>query len=120
MRNPTELVFLVAAKGNGYSGRSVDQTDSSPDPKHFPSLYLSRRVHALTKRYLLRSDGIGPHSFRHIVATAILKSEDGDIKTAALVLNDRESTVEKHYSGMRSGDGVKRMGDLLGATLNRM
>jgi hypothetical protein len=57
---------------------------------------------------------------RHIVATSILKTDAGDNKTAALVLNDSEVTVAKYYSGMRSGDGAARMGVLLGKTLNRM
>lgn len=57
---------------------------------------------------------------RHVVVTAILKTESGDMKTAALVLNDLETTVAKYYSGMRSGDGAVRMGQLLGKTLNRM
>ena len=81
---------------------------------------MSKRLVVLTRKYLWKSDGIGTHAFRHIVVTSILKTDGGDIKTAALVLNDAEATVAKHYSGMRSGDGAKRMGDLLGKTLNRM
>ncbi|GAB3630351.1 hypothetical protein PTE30175_03578 [Pandoraea terrae] len=121
VRTPTELAFLVADKGGNFSDDHWMTRDSpEADASHFPSLYLSRRVMALTRKYLWRCDGIGTHAFRHIVATAILKSEDGDIKTAALVLNDRESTVEKHYAGIRSGDGAKRMGEILGAALSRM
>ncbi len=59
-------------------------------------------------------------AFRHIVATAILKTDEGSVKTAALVLNDRETTVEKHYSGLRSGDGAVRMAELLAPTLAKM
>lgn len=81
---------------------------------------MSKRLSVLTRKYLWKSAGIGSHAFRHVVATSILKAEGGDIKTAALVLNDAEATVEKHYSGMRSGDGAARMGALLDKTLNRM
>lgn len=121
LRGQTELVFLF--KSCGEKNRKEDFiAPYSPEggAKHKPSMYISRRVHYLTRKYLLCSDGVGAHSFRHLIATAILKSEDGTIKTAALVLNDRESTVEKHYAWLRSGDGIKRMGELLGETLNRM
>lgn len=81
---------------------------------------MSKHIHELTRRYLWKSDGIGTHAFRHLVATANLKAPTGDIKTAALVLNDRETTVEMRYAGLRSGDGLVRMGELLGKSLNRM
>ena len=121
IRWPTDLVF-IAGKG----GRRQSESDgASPDidcgtPGHRPFMDMSKRIFYLTRKYLWKSGGIGMHAFRHIVATSILKTDAGDIKTAALVLNDAEATVAKHYSGMRSGDGATRMGELLGKTLNRM
>lgn len=47
-------------------------------------------------------------------------SDLSDFKTAALVLNDRMSTVEKNYAHLRSSEGANRMTELLGATLRRM
>lgn len=67
-----------------------------------------------------RCAGINAHAFRHLVATSILKADGGDYKTAALVLNDRTQTVEKHYAGLRSNDGAERMGTLLKSQFNRM
>ena len=87
---------------------------------HKPYMEMTKQLFQITKKYLWKCDGIGAHAFRHLVATSILKADGGDIKTAALVLSDTEATVAQHYSGMRSGDGAKRMGELLEATLNRM
>lgn len=107
LRQSSDLLFL--AKRNHRS--SVE---------HRPWGSLSGQVLRITRKYLWRCDGIRTHAFRHIVATSILKAEGGDIKTAALVLNDSEATVFKAYSGMRSSDGAVRMGQLLGKTLRRM
>ena len=107
MRGPTDLVFLTLE-------------DRRSAGKNRPWLEMSATVSALTNRYLLRSPGIGPHAFRHIVATSILKADGGDHKTAAKVLNDRVSTVEKHYAGLRSADGAVRMAELLDGPFSRM
>lgn len=85
-----------------------------------PWVALNRRVEALTKRYLWRCPGVGPHAFRHIIATSILKASPNDWQTAALVLHDRVETVERSYGHLRSADGARRMHELLGETLNRM
>lgn len=82
---------------------------------------ISSRVKALTKKYLWRSPGIGTHAFRHLVATAIIKASGlSDFKTAALVLNDRLSTVEQNYAHLKSSDGASRMGELLGDAFRRL
>ncbi|WP_211226414.1 site-specific integrase [Azonexus hydrophilus] len=105
LRSPTDLVFL---------------TKSSHGVSHRPWTGLSARVQELTSKYLPRSSGIGAHAFRHIVATAILKADGGDYKTAALVLNDRIQTVERNYSGVRSSDGASRMARLLEGPFSKM
>lgn len=121
MRWPTDLVFLNRKRDPARveSVRKGAYKTAAPTG-HTPFMEMSRRLGVLTRKYLWKSDGIGSHAFRHIVGTSILKAEGGDIKTAALVLNDAEATVAKHYSGMRSGDGAARMGALLDKTLNRM
>ena len=68
---------------------------------------LSRHVAALTKRYLMKCPGVGTHAIRHIVATAIVK-KTGQYGTAARVLNDKESTVEKSYAHLVAEDGHKQ------------
>jgi integrase len=107
MRGPTDLVFLTLA--GPHSAK-----------ENRPWIEMSSTVSTLTNRYLLKSPGIGTHAFRHIVATAILKANGGDHKTAAQVLNDRVSTVERHYAGLRSADGAIRMAQLLDAPFSRM
>lgn len=105
LRSPTDLVFL---------------TQLCRRKEHYPWIDLGSTVSTLTAKYLSRCFGVGPHAFRHMVATSILKADGGDIKTAALVLNDRMHTVEKHYAGIRSGDGAKRMAELLDSSFSRM
>lgn len=106
LREPTDLVFLTK------SSHGVTE--------HRPWAELSGRVYQLTAKYLPRCSGARAHAFRHIVATSILKADGGDYKTAALVLNDRIQTVEKHYAGIRSSDGADRMAKLLEGPFSRM
>lgn len=120
MRCPTDLLFLAREHGRGKNNNTQNQSECRVTEEHRPFMDITRRVYYLTKRYLWKCDGIGMQAFRHIVATAILKTDEGSVKTAALVLNDRETTVEKHYSGLRSGDGAVRMAELLAPTLAKM
>jgi hypothetical protein len=41
---------------------------------------------------------VGPHSWRHIIATAILKDDAAAVTRAAHVLNDAPETIEKSYA----------------------
>ena len=108
-RCETDFVFLAGGCG------------SCPRDPRLPWSNLSGRISDLTRKYLWRCAGIGTHAFRHIVATSIIKASNlSDFKTAALVLNDSLSTVEKNYAHLRSADGGNRMGELLGASLSRM
>ena len=121
VRWPTDLVFLNRTRDPSRLEKVHRGDYKTAAPKgHSAFMEMSKRLFVLTRKYLWKSDGIGSHAFRHLVATAILKTDGGDIKTAALVLNDAEATVAKHYSGMRSGDGAIRMGALLNKTLSRM
>ena len=108
LRGTTDLFFVSSFDGPGKA-----------NDKHLWTA-LSDRVEELTRRYLYKCPGVGTHTFRHIVATAILKASGGDFKTAALVLNDRVATVEKHYAFLTSNDGAARMGELLAASFKRM
>lgn len=81
---------------------------------------LNRRVENLTRKYVWRCPGFGPHGFRHIVATSILKMSPNDWQTAALVLHDREDTVRAHYAHLRSNDGAVRQSEILGSSYSRM
>lgn len=106
MHSPTDLVFLSRL----FSGNTI----------HRPWADLSKRVQALTARYVASSPGIHAHAFRHIVASSILKAKGGSFKVAALVLNDRMATVEQHYSGLQSNDGTEQMAELLEGPFSRM
>ena len=77
---------------------------------------LNRRVEHLTRRFLWKCPGIGPHAFRHIVATSILRAAPGNFGLAAMVLHDRPATVEASYAFTKSGDASAEIQKLLGAT----
>ena len=109
---PSDLFFLTHAKSVTGSPRGEGSS--------LPWADLSKRVAELTARYLYRCAGVGCHSFRHIVATSILKAPGGDFKTAALVLYDRVATVEKHYAFLTASVGGDRMSELLASSFKRM
>ncbi|MES2992310.1 MAG: hypothetical protein V4844_12905 [Pseudomonadota bacterium] len=109
LNGPSDYLFIGAGRGPRATLSKQPWED------------LSRTVEDLTRKYLWRCPGIGTHAFRHLVATAIIKaSKNSDYKTAALVLNDRLSTVERNYAHLKSSDGAKRMDELLGDVLRRM
>lgn len=106
LKHPTDLVFLT---------RLMKSTT-----QHVPWVDLSQAVCRITAKYIPRCNGFRAHAFRHLVATAILKSKGGTHKTAAKILNDRVATVEKHYDGLTSNDASEEMTRLLGSCFDRM
>jgi hypothetical protein len=50
--------------------------------------------------------GVGPQSFRHIVATHIIKTTLGNYFLAARALHDSPITVERSYALRRSSEPV--------------
>lgn len=75
---------------------------------------LGRTVFRLTKRYIAGSPGIGPHAFRHLVATTWLRKNPGDFLTVAELLNDKLSTVMENYAHLRRDDSFSRYEAQLG------
>ena len=76
-------------------------------PQGKPWLNLNARVLSLTRMYLPNCSSVGPHAFRHIVATSILKAT-GNWLTASLVLGSSESTVRAAYAFLQAQDGVRK------------
>lgn len=58
---------------------------------------LDKVVRERTRTYLEGVDGIGPHAFRHIVATHLVKTTNGNLTLAAMALHDSHKTVERSY-----------------------
>ena len=81
---------------------------------------LNRRVFKLTKCYLFRCPGVGPHAFRYINGTTILKAHPGAWEVAAQVLHDKEDTVRAHYAHLRGSDGAERAHALMNDAFERM
>lgn len=81
---------------------------------------LGQRFYTLTKKYLHDCPGVGPHAFRHIVATSILKANPNDWATAAWALHDDEKTVQKHYAHLAQHDAARWMGRAMDGPFGRM
>jgi len=102
----------IASAGNAHVFVSTETPDGE-------MLSLNRRFETLSGRYFWGCRRVGPHSMRHIVATAIIKAT-GNFLAAALVLHDREATVRKHYGHLQNGDGARWLDQALGNTFRRM
>ena len=81
---------------------------------------LRRRFEYLSRRYLYKCPGVGPHAMRHIVATAILKASPNDWQAAAWALHDREETVRKHYAHLAQHDAAQWLDKSFGGPFARM
>jgi site-specific recombinase XerD len=66
---------------------------------------LSYLIERLTERYVPGGMGFGPHAFRHIVATDIIKEEPQlGFLIAARALHDKHETVEKVYIHLKTSE----------------
>jgi len=70
--------------------------------------------HLLTK-YLRRYFGIGsgPHFFRHLMATSILRADPSAIDAAAAVLNISQAVCRERYAHLLQQDGLDRANKFL-------
>ncbi len=66
---------------------------------------MSERVTSLTRTFIPNSAGMGPHSFRHIIATDYLKNHPHDYMTVAFILHDKLETVINEYAHVSTGHG---------------
>jgi integrase len=69
---------------------------------------LGLRIQILTARLIPGCPGIGPHAFRHLVATAWLKKNPNDFLTVAELLNDRLETVMRNYAHLIKDDSLAK------------
>lgn len=79
------------------------------------TFHLSNIIRKRTKQYISGSPGFGGHSYRHIVATSIIKNSPSGIGMflAAKVLHDRVDTVEENYAHLRTSDYIEPYNEFL-------
>jgi integrase len=66
---------------------------------------LSRAIRIRSRQFLPGCPGFGPHSFRHLVATDLIRNNPmGGFEIAAGVLHDEYETVKEHYAWVRACD----------------
>lgn len=103
LKKDTHAVFLSARSGGPLGEKT-----------------LRRRFAYLTKRFLHRCPGVGPHSMRHLVATSILKQCPGDWHVAAETLHDEVETVREHYARFVKRDISRWQGRAMDGPFSRM
>lgn len=81
---------------------------------------MAGRFQVLTRKYLHGCPGVGPHAFRYIVATSILKANPNDWVAASWALHDREETVRKHYAHLAKNDAAQWMSKSMDGPFSRM
>ena len=94
----SKILFLVQRKAGKKKKSRIDLG--------LTQTALSRII----SKYLLRYFGVGsgPHFFRHLLATAILRDNPDAIDVAAAVLNVSPSIVRKRYAHLLQQDGLDR------------
>ena len=66
---------------------------------------ISNKVTERTRQYIKNCYGFGPHAFRHIVASDIIKNNpEYGFFLAAKVLHDNLSTVEENYAHLKTSE----------------
>lgn len=78
---------------------------------------LGARIRKLTKKYIPGCPGIGPHGFRHLVATYWLSRNANDYLIVAELLNDNIVTVMKCYAHLRRDTSFSKYEDAISALL---
>jgi integrase len=76
--------------------------------KHYQGQPWGGMTHTVllqTRRFLSSTDGIGPHAFRHLVATTWLRMQPGSYQRVAVLLHDTLETVLKTYGHMTVSAG---------------
>jgi hypothetical protein len=110
--SPSDRVFGIAY---GASRKVEDRTPRKPAQKTKNIQEgLQRLTRNATGRFLgdlYKTNGFYPHAFRHIVATAEIKTS-GSYERAALLLWDSVETVMKAYAHVKRSDQLaKTVGD---------
>jgi len=88
-----KYVFRPSAAGR-HSGRNAAPMNSHS---------LQTLVKELTQLYIPDCPGFGPHAFRHVVATDVIKAKpEFGFFLAAKVLHDKLETVEEEYAHLKT------------------
>lgn len=79
---------------------------------------MGQRVQKLTARYVDHTNGFGTHAFRHLIATDWLVKHPNDFLTVSELLNDKLSTVMKHYAHLKRDVSFSRYEDRITSILD--
>lgn len=91
---------------------------SNPKGQGTPWQTLNNAVERTTRRYIEDSPGFGPHSFRHLVATTLLKQKPRAYVTVATLLHDKLETVMANYAHLCIDDGFHEWREILGTMMD--
>ncbi len=84
-------------------------------PVNVTSIFMN-----VTSRFLpdYCTRGFGPHAWRHIIATHLVKNYSDGVRLAADALHNTEKMIEKHYGHLRSKDRTDRSHRIIQAELD--
>jgi transcriptional regulator with XRE-family HTH domain/integrase/DNA-binding transcriptional regulator YiaG len=87
---------------------------------HTRPMCLTDRLSVLTKKFLpdYAHRGFGPHAWRHIIATDLVKNNERDgFALAADALHNTEQMIKEHYGHLCSSDRTKRAHRIIAESL---
>lgn len=88
-------------------------------PNHGRRVSVSSIITNLTERFLpdYCTRGFGPHAWRHIIATHLVKNYPDGVRLASDALHNTEKMIQKHYGHLRSKDRTDRSHRIIQAEL---
>jgi integrase len=98
----SDRLFLPSSLGLA-DGERVDLTQNAG----LQSNWMGQLVTKLTRAYIDKCPGFGPHAFRHIIATDYLKVHPNGHVAAAAILHDTVATVLRDYAHLRVADSYE-------------
>jgi integrase len=102
----TNYVFIAGTTGKHRKAKE----------RSLPAKALSDLVERITHAFVPDSPGFGPHAFRHIVATDIIKSDPRfGFFLASKALHDKLDTVEKAYIHLKTSEYFEPYNEHFGA-----
>lgn len=98
--------ILVSPTGSDYVfvGGSTG-SNSKNNGLRLPAVTLSQIIRQLTELYIPDAIGFGPHAFRHIIATDIIKKDPQyGFWLASIALHDKYETVKEEYVHLKTSE----------------
>jgi len=106
-KNKSDFVFVKLC-----GSKKLDPLETKISGIAFYSIIATR-----AKQYIDDSPGFGSHSYRHFVASSIVKNDPaGGIELAARALHDNRETIRQAYEHLKTNERFEPYNDFFGKT----